>query len=412
MENKSTINISQKIDHCLITGIPTEPVLCLGQYAYADSFIRKDQLNLSEPVFPLEVNLCQDSGMLQLGYISSAQDRYNLYNYSYTSSNSAVSRRHWDRFAEDTMLKHNPRGLIVEIGSNDGYLLTRFQTHNKKVLGIDSSAEMCRIAQDQGVLTRQAVFDDLAADAVINNHGLADLVIANNVLNHANDPVAFVRSVAKILSPQGSFIFEVPYWLEMLQCERFPDMIYHEHVSYFTVRSAWNLMKQAGLEIVDFQVVDYHGGSLRVTAQRDRDSEMPTEVNQAMHRECDAGLFDRDFYHDVMRRLTQQKIHWLKGFYQTLSDDPTAAIIGVGAAAKANTWLTWHGLDHAVIHAITDSSSHKQGKYTPLTRIPIVDDGEFAQHEHPYALILSWNIGESLRQALLAVNPNTRFLSQ
>jgi SAM-dependent methyltransferase len=406
------ITQSTKITQGLISGHDVEVVLDLGQHAYADSFIGEDQLHLSEPVFPLQVALDRNSGHLQLAYVSSAQDRYNLYSYSYTSSNSAVSRRHWDRFAEDAMLRHDPRGLIVEIGSNDGYLLTRFQTHNKKVLGIDSSAEMCRIAQDRGILTRQAVFDDAAADAVINNHGPADLVIANNVLNHANDPVAFVRSVAKILSPQGSFIFEVPYWLEMMQCERFPDMIYHEHVSYFTVRSAWNLMKQAGLEIVDFQVVDYHGGSLRVTAQLDRGSEMPTEVNQAMHRECDVGLFDRDFYHDVMRRLTQQKTHWLKGFYQILSDDPTAVIVGVGAAAKANTWLTWHGLDRSVIRAITDASSHKQGKYTPLTRIPIVDDHEFAQHEHPYALILSWNIGESLRQALLAINPNTRFLSQ
>jgi len=406
------ITHSTKITQGFISGHDVEIVMDLGQHAYADTFIGEDQLNLSEPVFPLQVALDRNSGHLQLAYVSTAEDRYNLYQYSYTSSNSAVSRRHWDQFAEDVMLKHSSQGLIVEIGSNDGYLLSRFQTYNKKILGIDSSAEMCRIAQHNGVLTRQAVFDDHTADAVINNHGTADLVIANNVLNHANDPVAFVRAVTKILSPSGVFVFEVPYWLEMMQCDRFPDMIYHEHVSYFTVRSAWNLMKQAGLEIVDFQIVDYHGGSLRITARHDRGSEIPVEVNQAMHRECNIGLFDRDFYHQVMRGLTQQKTRWLRDFYQTLSNEPDAVVIGVGAAAKANTWLTWHGLDRSVIRAITDASTHKQGKYTPLTRIPIVDDHEFANHSSPYALILSWNIGESLRQALLAINPNTRFISQ
>jgi len=396
----------------LVSGESVEVVMDLGQHAYADTFIREDQLHLSEPVFPLQVALDRNSGHLQLAYVSPAEDRYNLYSYSYTSSNSAASRRHWDNFAEDIAARHNPRGLVVEIGSNDGYLLSRFQEQERRVLGIDSSQDIADIAISRGVPTIKAVFDSSIADDVKTQHGSADLVIANNVFNHANDPVAFARAVACLLSPGGIFVFEVPYWLEMMRADRFPDMIYHEHVSYFTVRGTWNLLKRAGLELQSYSVVDYHGGSLRVVACKDQGSDVPPVINQAIHQETDFGLFDRDFYHGVMSRLHAQRNRWLRDFYHRMTEDPTACVIGVGAAAKANTWLTWHGLNRNVIRAVTDASEFKQGKYTPLTRIPVRGDQEFACLEHPYALVLSWNIGDSLRQALLKINPNTRFITQ
>jgi SAM-dependent methyltransferase len=406
------ITHSIPITQGLVSGGSVEVVMDLGQHAYADTFVREDQLHLSEPVFPLQVALDRNTGHLQLAYVSSAQDRYNLYAYSYTSSNSAASRRHWDGFAEDIASRHNTKGLVVEIGSNDGYLLSRFQEQGRRVLGIDSSEIIADIAIARDVPTVKAVFDRSVADTVKAQYGESDLVIANNVFNHANDPVAFAQAVERLLAPGGIFVFEVPYWLEMMRADRFPDMIYHEHVSYFTVRGTWNLLKRAGLEMQSYSVVDYHGGSLRVVAQRDQGSAASPAINQAMHQETDFGLFDRDFYHGVMGRLHNQRNRWLRDFYQLRIEDPTACVIGVGAAAKANTWLTWHGLNRNVIQAVTDASEFKQGKYTPLTRIPIRGDQEFACHEHPYALVLSWNIGDTLRQALLKINPNTRFITQ
>jgi hypothetical protein len=124
------------------------------------------------------------------------------------------------------------------------------------------------------------------------------------------------------------------------------------------------------------------------------------------------GLFDPEFYAQLEEKFIKQRNEWLLNFYQLIADEPDAVIIGVGAAAKANTWLTWHKLDKTVLNCITDASQFKQGKYTPLSRIPIRSDDEFARHEKPYALVLSWNIGEPLRQALLSINPNTRFISQ
>jgi hypothetical protein len=271
---------------------------------------------------------------------------------------------------------------------------------------------MCALSQAKGVETINTLFDNATADAIKHKHSTASVIIANNVFNHANDPVAFAQSVARLLSDTGEFVFEVPYWLSMIESGRFTDMVYHEHPTYFTVKMAWNLLKSAGLEISDFDVVNYHGGSLRVFARLDTGADMPVKIQQAIDKETKTGLFDPVFYQNLQRQFEQAKIDWLASFYQLLREDPEAVVIGVGAAAKANTWLKWHGLDSTVIRCITDASEHKQGKYTPLTRIPVVADEEFAGHKQPYALILSWNIGEGLRKAISNINPNTRFISQ
>jgi len=404
---QNNITISNLITECVISKAPVEKILDFGQHAYADTFVREDQLHLSEPVFPLQVYLNANSGSIQLGYVSSAKDRYNLYSYSYTSSNSQTARNHWDEYAQ-TIRSRGHTGLVVEIGSNDGYLVSKFD----HAVGVDSSAEMCALCQAKGIETINTLFDDATADAIKNKHSTASAIIANNVFNHANNPVAFAQSVARLLSDTGEFVFEVPYWLSMIESGRFTDMVYHEHPTYFTVKMAWNLLKAAGLEITDFDVVDYHGGSLRVFARLDTGADMPIKIQDAIVLETQKGLFDPAFYQNLQWKFEQTKIDWLTAFYRLLSEDPKAVVIGVGAAAKANTWLKWHGLDSTVVHCITDASEHKQGKYTPLTRIPVLADEEFARHEQPYALILSWNIGEGLRRAILNINPNTRFISQ
>jgi SAM-dependent methyltransferase len=411
MKNNS-ITESTLVSTCLVTGRPVTKILDFGQHAYADTFISQDQLNLSEPVFPLQVNLNTESGSIQLGYASHAEDRYSLYSYSYTSSNSATARAHWDEYAAVLKGRHPLIKFAVEIGSNDGYLINQFRGEGVRAIGIDPSTDMCRIAQERGVEVMPALFEETVAKDLAKRIGGANVVMANNVFNHANDPVAFARAVSALLADDGLFVFEVPYWLSMIESGRFTDMVYHEHPSYFTVKMAWNTLKAAGLEITDFDVVNYHGGSLRVFARRDTGGAMPVQVEDAIARETQVGLFDARFYEVVQRRFEQQRDSWLHEFYKLRMAEPEAVFIGVGAAAKANTWLTWHGLNKTHLHCITDSSAHKQGKYTPLSRIPIRDDAEFAQHDQPYALIISWNIGEGLRRAILNINPNTRFIQQ
>jgi hypothetical protein len=206
------------------------------------------------------------------------------------------------------------------------------------------------------------------------------------------------------------FIFEVPYWGWMVTNGQFPDMVYHEHPSYFTIKSAQTLLARAGLTIVDFELVDYHGQSLRITAKRG--VAQADNVTQAIKQETEQGLFDTVFYVNLQNSLEMSRAEWLAKFYTMIGNDSKAVVIGVGAAAKANTWLKYYGLDKSVINCITDSSEFKQGKYTPLTRIPIKSDAEFAEYDCPYALILSWNIAEPLKEAILKINPNTRFILQ
>jgi len=403
---------SKFLSDCLITGNPVQKILDFGQHSYADTFIAENQLHLSEPVFPLQLSLNPESGLIQLGYMSDDEERYNLYEYSYTSSNSKISRKHWDEFAAHAISKYGNYQFAVEIGSNDGYLIGQFNKSGKKILGVDCSKQMCDTANANGVRSIQRVFGVSVANEVLNSDGKADIIIANNVFNHSNNPLDFAKAVAALLSDDGVFIFEVPYWLIMIQSNRFVDMVYHEHISYFTVKSCLNLLNAAGLQMVDFEIVDYHGGSLRVEAKLKSDNQNKEKILNAIEEETAAGLYDVEFYNRFQKKLELDRANWLKKFYELLESDPGAVVIGVGAAAKANTWLNWHRLDKTLLHCITDASKSKQGKYTPLSRIPIRGDDEFSKHERPYALILSWNISDELKQILLKINPNIRFISQ
>jgi SAM-dependent methyltransferase len=346
------ITESTHLDRCLITGEFVTKILDFGQHAYADTFIAEDQLHMSEPVFPLQLLLNPSSGQIQLGYASDAEDRYNLYSYSYTSSNSQTARHHWDEYANTIKNKYNTRGLVVEIGSNDAYLIKQFQDKDTTVLGIDSSQTMCDIAKEKGVESLAALFNIDTAVEVAEEHGKAAVIIANNVFNHANDPVNFASGVAQLLDKDGIFVFELPYWASMVDSGRFVDMVYHEHISYFTIKSAWNLLQQVGLDIIDFDVVDYHGGSIRVIAKHTSNNGMPFLVRGAIENETTMGLFDPKFYAQLEKKFIKQRNEWLLNFYQLIADEPDAVIIGVGAAAKANTWLTWHKLDKTVLNCI------------------------------------------------------------
>lgn len=399
------------IDKCLISGEPVFKILDFGQHPYADTFINQDQLNLSEPIFPLQVYLNPNTGSVQLAYLSNAEERYNLYSYSYTSSNSNFSRNHWDRYASALIERFHPQGLVVEIGSNDGYLISKFREKGLPTLGIDSSGSMCELARASGQPSLHAVFTQSVAQEVRAKNGLACLVMANNVFNHANNPVDFAKGVRDLLSEDGVFVFELPYWADSVSSGHL-DQVYHEHISYFTVKSSWYLLAAAGMQMIDFDVVNYHGGSLRVFAKKGLAAAMPAKIQAAIEAETTSGLFSIDFYKGLQKTLIERRNQWLLEFYRLLAKEPDAIIIGVGAAAKANTWLNWHGLTGMHLKCITDSSEFKQGKYTPLSRIPIFGDEVFADYQNPYALILSWNISEPLKDALKKINPNVRFLSQ
>jgi SAM-dependent methyltransferase len=401
---------SNALLNCLIDGTNLVEIIDLGLHAFADTFIGSHQLEIVEPIFPLVCMLCPECGMVQLKYITHDFDRYNLYSYSYTSSNSNFSRSHWNEFANSAIESSRTSiKLVVEIGSNDGYLLQQFKPFVERVIGVDSSEEMSRIANGLGVQTLNTLFDSASSSQIIEEYGKADLIIANNVLNHSNHPVDFVSGVSNLLSEDGRFIFEVPYWSSTVTSLHF-DQIYHEHVTYFTVRSIEKLLDECGMSISQISVVDYHGGSLRVTAINGRNKTMPKGIGNLITEEEELRLYEAKTYIDYVEQVNLNRSKFLTKVHQIIGESKSVTIAGVGAAAKANTLLTYYGLNNSYIDFITDSSEHKIGKFTPFTRIPVYGDAEFAKHEEIVAIVLSWNIGDTLRANIQAINKNVRFL--
>tara|TARA_R100000664_G_scaffold20070_1_gene29273 strand:- start:5272 stop:6489 length:1218 start_codon:yes stop_codon:yes gene_type:complete len=386
-------------------------IIYLGMHPHADTFISKEQLCLSEDVYPLECYLNEDSGDIRLGITTSANERYNLYDYSYTSSNSAFAKEHWDELSETVFNRFelNSSSYVVEVGSNDGYLIGKLAEKGVNTLGVDASQYMTKIAaKNNNIKTCCAIFGEKVSEDLLDKYGQADLIIANNVFNHANNPVDFAKGVKNLLKTNGVFVYEVPYWLNTIKDKKF-DQIYHEHISYFTVKSSLELLKSVGLEIFDVQVVNYHGGSIRVFSRlKEQNKPVNAVIDKMIKDEKQLGLFDADTYISFMGKIKKQRNKFLQNLYSIKSQGHS--IIAVGAAAKGNTFLNFYNLDSTVIDYVTDASIHKQGKYTPLTRIPIVGDEIFSKYDKVYALILSWNISDKLKSKLRKINKNIEFL--
>jgi len=386
-------------------------IIDLGIHPFADTFIPEEKLSQSEPIYPLSCDLCKDCGQIQTSCVTNPMDRYSLYDYSYTSSNSSFARNHWEEYAKNVSKKINlqPGSFIVEVGSNDGFLAEQFQKQGHKVLGVDPSEYMANLAEQRKVKTIVGLFNSDVGEKILNQFGKAPLIIANNVFNHSDSPVDFAKTAAKLIAPNGTFIFESPYWLSGFKDKKF-DHIYHEHISYFTVTSSYKLLEKAGLRITDVELVDYHGGSIRVFAKRKEDfKEESPKVKLMMDEEASFKIFDFKTYENFMKFILNQRNIFLKEIYNIKSHNKP--IIAVGAAAKGNTFLNFYNLNKTVIDYVTDSSPHKCGKYTPLSRIPICGDDIFANYDEVYALILSWNISDIIKSNLYKINPKIKFLS-
>ena len=410
MDHIMDMKMIKKTSSCLLTGKKIPQILSFGLHPYADTFIPESLLHKSEPSFPLEVYLNEENGNVQLGCITNDFERYNLYDYSYTSSNSNFSINHWKSYYKKVAEKFEiDNKFVIEIGSNDGFLLSLFSEKNE-VLGIDSSKEMVDISNSKNIKAIHRIFNKESAQEIVEKYGNCDFVIANNVFNHSNNPLDFAFGVSELLNDSGIFIFELPYWMDTVKSGKF-DQIYHEHITYFTMKFSYFLLKKAGMQIIDFEIVNYHGGSLRIFAQKKKNPTLLDAVKSQIDLETTFGLFDEEKYEEFQKKLTITRNLFLEKIIKLKIENPNAVIIGVGAAAKANTFLNFYRLDNSFIDFITDSSIHKIGKYTPLTRIPIVSDEIFSQYDDVYALILSWNISEPLKNNLLKINPKIKFIS-
>ena len=384
-------------------------ILDLGNHAYADTFISKKRFYDCLSVYNLSCALCLDCGQIQTISKTSPEDRYSLHDYSYTSSNSKTSRTHWENYANRICkkLKIQKNDFVVEIGSNDGFLLQCFENNDLKVLGVDASRYVAKLAYEKNINTIIGLFDTEISDKIIRESSYAKLVVANNVFNHSEDPVSFAESAFNLLEDDGYFVFELPYWKNSIDSQKI-DQVYHEHVSYFTAKSSKKIMEKCGFSIIDIEVVDYHGGSLRVYAQKKTNEEIKHCDKLYSFIENESYLFVLDTYNSLKKDLLKRKNALNKHLFDLKSKG--IPIIAIGAAAKGNTSLTFLSLGNTIIDYVTDTSIHKQNKFTPLTNIPIVDDNILSSYDEVCALILSWNLSETIKEKLRKINTKIKFL--
>ena len=401
-----------KRNMCLVcNSCNLKQIIDLGQHSFADSFIPKDKLYENEPVYPLSVSMCLDCFHIQTDCITNPSLRYNLYDYSYTSSNSSVARSHWEELS--ILLKNkislSQEHLVIEAGCNDGYLIRQIKDLcNCNVVGVDPSEFITKLAieknKDLNIICD--FFNRETAFNICEKYGKAKLIIANNVFNHTNSPQNFVMAVSESLDDDGWFVFEFPYWLEGIKSGHF-DQIYHEHVSYFTVSSIRKILGDFGMSMQSVEVVDYHGGSLRVFAKKN--SIESDDVNKMIEIEKSQNIYSIDFYEKWSSDIEWNKFRFMQKIYDLKMYG--RKIVAIGAAAKGNTLLSYYKLDHSVIDYVTDASLAKQGKYTPLTRIPIVSDDILKTYQNGvYVILLSWNISSMLKEKLKLLNDKIEYL--
>ncbi|QDL56078.1 class I SAM-dependent methyltransferase [Rhodoferax aquaticus] len=386
-------------------------IVNLGMHPMADTFVPADKLDVADRVYPLICDLCPSCKQIQLRTITDPDERYVDVDYSYTSSNSQTSRAHWQEYAQHTSrVCHLPKGsTVVEIGSNDGYLLEQYSALGFRSVGIEPSPVMASMAQARGMHTELGYFSLAKAVELVEKLDLKPkLIVANNVFNHSNDPLDFAKGISTLLDRSGVFVFELPYWLASIEQGKF-DQIYHEHVSYFTVLYARNLFEAVGMHVIDVEEVDYHGGSIRVYVSHDASIKKPAVIESFVERESKAGLFCLDTYKDFSKNIEDHKNAFLKHLYSLRSKGKK--VICVGAAAKGNTFLNYYKLDQFSIDFVTDASLSKIGKFTPLSRIPIQDDAAISKYEEVFIIILSWNLEAVLKKKLAEINPNINLLN-
>ena len=383
-------------------------ILDLGLHPFADTFISKNKLKKKEPIISLKVYLCKKTGIIQVGNITKAEERYNLYDYSYTSANSEYSRNHWKNFYKDIIKFLKKKQInVYEIGSNDGFLLSNFKKFGHKVMGIDASKFMTSLANKNKIFTLQKIFNFKNSKEILKKYGRCDLIIANNVLNHSNDPMDFIKGVHNILSDKGTFVFELPYWLKTVNTQKF-DQIYHEHITYFTVLMAFHVLKKNNFQIKKITQNNYHGGSIRVFSQKSLQPKLNDKISRYIKLEKEKGLFKIKTYKKIFKFIKKKKkevVDQIK-YYKSKK----YVIVGIGAAAKANTLINTFNLNYNHINFITESSKYKIGKFTPKSRIPIYNDEKLAKYKKICAILFTWNLKTQLKKKLLSINKSINFI--
>ncbi|MEA2902201.1 MAG: hypothetical protein QOH36_2088 [Actinomycetota bacterium] len=379
----------------------------LGSTPLANAYLSPDDVaaGRDEPRYPLHALVCDRCLLVQLEAVVSPETLFH--DYAYFSSYSDSWVEHGRRFAAAAVedLGLGPDSLVLEVASNDGYLLQHFVAAGVPVLGIEPAANVAAVAVERGIPTESAFFGRQTAADLVERGRTADLVVANNVFAHVPDLDDFVAGFALVLKPGGTLSIEFPHLLNLMEQVQF-DTIYHEHFSYFSLLTAEKALDGHGLAVVDVEQLPTHGGSLRVWAAHadtpaDAGREVSPRVADVRAREAAAGLDTLAAYAGFGARVDECRRGALEFLAQAHAHDKT--VVAYGAAAKGNTLLNYFGVTTADIGYVADRSLEKQGRLLPGSHLPVEAPGRILQTRPDYVVILPWNLREEISAQLAGI---------
>jgi hypothetical protein len=373
-------------------------ILDLGATPPCEKFLTAAELDDPEPTYPLHLRVCEDCLLLQIPALITPEDTFTEYAYYSSYSDSWV--QHAKAFVTDSVdrLGLSPESLVVEVASNDGYLLQHVVAAGIPCLGIEPSVNVGTAARERGVPTETAFLDESSAARVRSQHGPAQLVVANNVYAHIPDLLGFTRALRLLLDDQGWLSIEVHHALDLVRHAQF-DTVYHEHFQYYTVLSAMRALATADLAVVDVERLSTHGGSIRLWARPLAAAGEPSDrVRDVLAEEADAGLHEVDGYLQLESRTQAIRQELLRFLLECRADGKR--VVGYGAPGKGNTLLNYAGIRADLLEYIVDRNPYKHGRFTPGTRIPIFDPVRLAQDRPDVVLALPWNLERELTEQL------------
>jgi len=377
----------------------TRTFVDLGMSPLANSYIRPERQNGMERFFPLHVYVCDKCLLVQLPEWSSPDDIFS--DYAYFSSFSTSWLEHAKRYVSMIVerLALGRQSFVVEIASNDGYLLRNFVEQHIPVLGVEPAANVAQVAQQQGVPTCVKFFGEQTARELRKDGKQADLIIGNNVLAHVPNLNDFVKGLKALLKPDGVITLEFPHLLRLMRENQF-DTIYHEHFSYFSFLVVERIFKTHGLTLFDVEELPTHGGSIRVYGRHSDDGSKPVgpRVQELRSREEAEGFGTLEHYLSFSNRVIETKCKLVEFLIQARRAGKR--VVGYGAPAKGNTLLNFCGVRTDLLEYTVDRSPHKQGHLLPGVRIPIHAPERIRETKPDYLLLLPWNLQEEIMQQM------------
>ena len=371
----------------------------LGTAPFSNAYLATAQLSEPELWYPLRVLVCTSCWLVQTEDFARRDELFGD-DYAYFSSFSDSWLAHSRNYAERMIreLELNASSFVVEIASNDGYLLKEFVAESIPCLGVEPTASTAAASRAIGVSVLQEFFGEETAREILTKHGSADLMVANNVLAHVPDINDFVRGFATLLSVDGVATFEFPHLLRLIQGMQF-DTIYHEHYSYLSLTAVERIFLKNGLAIVRVEEIPTHGGSIRVFAKRlETDSHVDDSVSRLLQLEQEEGITTVSYYETFQRNCIEIKGELIEHLLQ--AQRMGLKVAAYGAAAKGNTLLNYAGVRTDLVQFVVDRNPSKQGKFLPGSRIPIVKESWLQMERPDLVVIFPWNLQDELVKQL------------